>query len=64
MKSKVITFLVSMGIPVSAISSSANCTGICGNCQLSCFPGVVALIILGAKALGKKIAHKGNVSYE
>lgn len=60
MKNKIISFFIAMGIPVSALSTQgAGCTGICGSCSLSCTPGVVALLLLGAKALYKK--RKGMV---
>lgn len=60
MKNKIISFLIAMGIPVSALSTQgAGCTGICGSCNLSCTPGVVALLLLGAKALYKNC--KGRV---
>lgn len=60
MKNKVISFLIAMGIPVSALSTQgAGCTGICGSCSLSCTPGVIALLLLGAKAAYKNF--KGRV---
>lgn len=50
MKNRVLTFLLSMGIPVSAFSAQGGgCTGICGSCHLSCTPGVFALLLLGGK---------------
>ena len=50
MKNKIISFLVAMGIPISSISSAGGgCNGICGNCQFSCTPGVLALLLLGGK---------------
>ena len=65
MKNKIISFFVAMGIPISSISTaSGGCTGLCGSCQLSCTPGVLALLLLGGKFLYKKIMHKGSVSYE
>lgn len=60
MKTKLMNFVMAMGIPVSAFSTQgAGCTGICGSCNLSCTPGVVALLILAAKAVYKKA--KGRV---
>lgn len=60
MKTKLMNFVVAMGIPVSAISTQgAGCTGICGSCNLSCTPGVIALVILAAKVVYKKT--KGRV---
>ena len=65
MKNKIISFLIAMGIPVSSISTaSGGCTGICGSCQLSCTPGILALLLLGSKFLYKKLLNKGRVSYE
>ena len=65
MKNKIISFLVAMGIPISSISTaSGGCTGICGSCQFSCTPGVLALFLLVGKFLYKKMMHKGSVSYE
>ena len=65
MKNKIISFLIAMGIPVSSVSTaSGGCTGICGNCQLSCTPGILALLLLGSKFLYKKIVSKGCVNYE
>lgn len=60
MKNKIISFLIAMGIPVSALSTQgAGCTGICGSCSLSCTPGVIALLLLGGKAAYKNF--KGRV---
>lgn len=60
MKIKLMNFIMAMGIPVSAISTQgAGCTGLCGSCSLSCAPGVVALLLLAAKAIYKKA--KGRV---
>lgn len=65
MKHKVINFLIGMGIPVSSISSAGGgCTGLCGSCQFSCTPGVLALLLLCGKLFCKKLAGKGRVSYE
>lgn len=65
MKNKIISFLVAMGIPVSSISSAGSgCTGVCGSCQYSCTPGILALLLLGTRFLYKKLARKGRVSYE
>mgnify|MGYP003404373072 FL=1 len=65
MKNKIIRFLVAMGITISSISSAGGgCNGICGSCQFSCTPGVLALLLLGGKFLYKKMMHKGSVSYE
>ena len=65
MKNKIISFLVAMGIPVSSISSAGGgCTGVCGSCQYSCTPGILALLLLGIRFLYKKLARKGRVSYE
>jgi len=65
MKNKIVSFLIAMGIPVSSISSvSGGCTGICGSCQLSCTPGILALLLLGSKFLYKKLLNKGRVGYE
>lgn len=60
MKNKIISFLLAMGIPVSAISTQgAGCTGICGSCNLGCTPGVVALLLLAGKVFYKNL--KGRV---
>ncbi len=64
MKNKILTFLAAMGIPVSAWGSTSGCTGTCGNCQLSCFPGILAVVILCCKVGYKKIAEKRRVGYE
>jgi hypothetical protein len=65
MKNKIISFLVAMGIPISSISSAGGgCNGICGSCQFSCTPGVLALLLLGSKFIYKKLLNKGRVSYE
>lgn len=65
MKNKIISFLVAMGIPVSSISSAGGgCTGICGSCQFSCTPGILALLLLGSKFLCKKLFCKGRINYE
>jgi hypothetical protein len=64
MKNKIISFLVAMGIPISSISSAGGgCNGICGSCQFSCTPGVLALLLLGSKFIYKKLLNKGRVSY-
>lgn len=56
---KLITFIAAMGIPISSVTSSAGgCTGVCGSCQLSCVPGVVALLILLVKVLKKKVVQR------
>lgn len=50
MKNRTLTFLLSMGIPVSALNAQVDgCTGICGSCNFSCTPGVFALLLLGGK---------------
>ena len=65
MKNKIISFLVAMGIPVSSISSAGGgCNGVCGSCQYSCTPGILALLFLGTRFLYKELARKGRVSYE
>jgi hypothetical protein len=65
MKNKIISFLVAMGIPISSISSAGGgCNVICGSCQFSCTPGVLALLLLGSKFIYKKLLNKGRVSYE
>lgn len=64
MKNKIISFFVAMGIPISSINSLGGCNGICGSCQFSCTPGVLALLLLGTKFLYKKLVRKGRVSYE
>lgn len=56
MKNKLISFLIAMGIPVSALQTQgAGCTGVCGSCNLSCTPGVVALLLLAGKVLYKNL---------
>ena len=58
-RNKLITFIAAMGIPISSVTSSAGgCTGVCGNCRLSCVPGVVALLILLVKVLKKKAVRR------
>ena len=65
MKNKIISFLVASGIPISSISSAGGgCNGICGSCQFSCTPGVLALLLIGSKFIYKKLLNKGRVSYE
>ena len=65
MKNKIISFLVAMGIPVSSVfSAGGGCNGVCGSCQYSCTPGILALLLLGTRFLYKKLARKGRVSYE
>ena len=65
MKNKIISFFVAMGIPISSISSAGGgCNGICGSCQFSCTPGVLALLLLGSKFIYKKLLNKGRVNYE
>lgn len=54
MKNKVVTFLCSMGIPISALTMQQGCTGSCGSCNFSCFPGIVLILILAAKYICKK----------
>lgn len=55
MKEKALTFLCSMGIPFSALSTNGTtCTGICGSCQLTCIPGVLALLLLAGKYMYRK----------
>lgn len=40
MKNKIITFLLAMGMPVSALYvQSGGCTGVCGSCGFHCTPG-------------------------
>lgn len=60
MKAKVITFLCSLGIPISALTTQNGCTGICGSCQMTCFPGVFALVILAVKYLYKRYLWRLN----
>ncbi|CAK7042872.1 hypothetical protein [Phascolarctobacterium sp.] len=64
MKNKIITFLAALGIPVSSLGGTSGCTGVCGNCQLSCVPGVVAVVILTCKVISKKLAEKRHMGYE
>ncbi|MBQ7883979.1 MAG: hypothetical protein IJ320_06475 [Phascolarctobacterium sp.] len=65
MKDKFISFCVAMGIPVSSLGSAGGgCTGICGSCQFSCTPGVLALLLLTGKLLYKKLICKGRFNYE
>lgn len=64
MKNRIITFFAAMGIPVSTVTGAVGCTGVCGSCQLSCVPGVLAVIILGIKVLHRKIAVKRRAGYE
>lgn len=55
MKTKIITFFLAMGIPISVFASTGSgCTGICGNCQFSCTPGVFACVVLGVNHLSKR----------
>ena len=63
MKNRSITFLAAMGIPLSTATGVSGCTGVCGSCQLSCVPGVLA-VILGGKVLRRKIAAKRRAGYE
>lgn len=64
MKNKIITFFISLGIPISSLGMANNCTGFCGNCQLNYMPGVIAIIILGSKCILKKIKEKWRNKYE
>ncbi len=64
MKNKIITFFISLVIPISSLGMANNCTGFCGNCQLNCMPGVIAIIILGSKCILKKIKEKWRNKYE
>ena len=37
MKNKIITFLLAMGMPVSALyMQGPGCTGVCGSCGFNC----------------------------
>ena len=64
MKNKMINIIVSMGIPVIAITpQEAGCTAICGSCSLNCAPGIVALLLLAGKAIYKHY-HGGVVQHE
>lgn len=60
MKEKILTFFYSLGIPLSALMAPGGCTGICGKCQLSCFPGVLVLVLLGFKYLFKSYLRRMN----
>lgn len=64
MKNRGVTFLAAMGIPLSTATGVSGCTGVCGSCQLSCVPGVLAVIILGGKVLSRKTAAKRRAGYE
>lgn len=54
MKNKIITFLLSMGMPLATIYGSYGCNGSCGSCTFNCTPGLFLLIILAGKVLYKK----------
>lgn len=64
MKNKLITFLISMGIPIFSINSINSCTGFCNNCQLNCIPGIVLIIIISYKYVMKKVKQKWQESSE
>lgn len=62
MKNRIITFLLSMGIPLSAVNN--NCNGTCGSCQLTCYPSIFLICILLLKSFCKFIKQKKVVHYE
>lgn len=62
MKNRIITFLLSMGIPLSAVNN--NCNGICGNCQFTCYPSIILLCILLLKSFYKFISLKKVAHHE
>ena len=55
MKHKLIHFCVAMGLPLTSCLGNGGCTGVCGQCNFSCSPGVLMLLFLLGKILYKKI---------
>lgn len=55
MKNKIITFLVSMGIPLNIFNTNNFCTGVCGNCKVNCMPGCIFLFFILFKLIVKKL---------
>lgn len=60
MKNKIITFLVSMGIPLNIFNTSNFCTGVCGNCKVNCMPGFIFLFFILFKLIVKKLKEIKN----
>lgn len=54
MKNKLINYLAGIGIPLCALSAGTGCIGVCGNCRLSCAPGILVAIILVCNMLYRK----------
>lgn len=57
MKNKIVLFCMGLGVPLTSINNS--CTGLCGNCQLNCAPGILLVVALTFKYFLKKIGLKG-----
>ena len=56
MKNKIITFILAMGMPVSAIyAQGPGCTGVCGSCGFNCTPGIFTLLLLVGKVCYKRM---------
>lgn len=59
MKSKLVKFLLAMGVPASAmLSGGGGCNGICGGCSFACTPGVFTLLILAGSYFYGKVKVK------
>ena len=60
MKNKLITFLLAMVMPLSALYvQGGGCTGVCGSCGFNCTPGVFTLLLLCGKYCYQRM--KGQV---
>ena len=59
MKNKIITFLLAMGMPVSALyMQGAGCTGICGSCGFNCTPCIFTLLLLAGKVCYQRMKEQ------
>ncbi len=64
MKARLFNFVAAMGIPVSGVTTQGTgCNGICGSCAFSCAPGVLAVLLLLAKAAYKRLKN-GEMQHE
>ena len=59
MKKKIITFLLAMGMPVSALyMQGPGCTGVCGSCGFNCTPGIFTLLLLAGKVCYQRMKEQ------
>ncbi|MGM9529112.1 MAG: hypothetical protein ACI3XH_03855 [Phascolarctobacterium sp.] len=59
MKNKLITFLLAMGMPISALYvQGPGCTGVCGSCGFNCTPGVFTLLLLAGKVCYQRVKEQ------